>query len=481
MVTAGPVQTRAASDRVDLADVQGNILRGYRKARVRHLVVQVVDAGKARSWIGATVASDRSVAPAITRSAHWGERPPEVCFNLGVTFAGLKALRVPDSSANSFPEAFREGMAARASRLGDWGTSAPEHWLSWFRPGEPVHLIVTLYADTAELLDSWEQAMMTGLGGRAFRICGRNDGAWFNGDQVHFGYRDNISQPRFANARTPGKYDDQPTAPLGTVLLGYKTAFEELTWSLPDPHVLGFNGAFNAYRVLEQDVVAFEAFLDRAAGQLIDSSVADELLPPGSEAAFGTQVNRLQAMREVVAAKLLGRWRNGTPLELSPHDPAPKPPVSDTAFDYNDDTKGLKCPVGAHARRSNPRGGKIVQRVSNHTRRLVRRGVPYGPQFDPARPDGIERGLVANFLCASLAAQFEAVQYDWINLGLQDPRITGSNDPLAGANQEDAGWFDIPTSQEPVRLRGVPRFVRTRGGAYTFLPSISALRWIGSI
>ena len=323
--------------------------------------------------------------------------------------------------------------------------------------------------------------MMAGPGGRALKIRGRNDGAWFNGDQVHFGYRDNISQPRFASVRTPGKYDDQPTAPLGTVLLGYPTALEQLTWTLPNPRVLGFNGAFNAYRVLEQDVVAFEAFLDRAAQQLIESAVADELLPPGSEVAFGAEVSRVQAMREVVAAKLLGRWRNGTPLELSPHDPAPTPPVSDTAFDYNDDTKGLKCPVGAHARRSNPRGGKIVQRVSNHTRRLVRRGVPYGPPFDPAKPDGIERGLVANFLCASLAAQFEAVLYDWINLGLQDPGITGSNDPLVGANQEDASWFDIPTSQGSLRLRGVPRLVRTRGGAYTFLPSISALRWIGSI
>lgn len=480
MVTTAPAPARGAVESVDLTDVQGNILRGYRKGRVRHLVVQVIDARQARSWIGA--ASNGSAMPAITHAGHWGERAPEVCFNVGMTFAGLKALGVPDATASSLPEAFQEGMAARASRLGDWGASAPEQWLPWFRPGEPVHLIVTMYGDTVEAFDSHERAMMRGAGAQAFRVTGRNDGAWFNGDQVHFGYRDNISQPRFASVRMPGKYDDQPTAPLGTVLLGYKTAFEELTWSLPDPPVLGKNGAFNAYRVLEQDVAAFEAFLDRAAGQLLDNPAANELLPAGSEAAFGRQVSRLEAMREVVAAKLMGRWRNGTPLELSPHSPAPQPPVSDTAFDYNDDNSGLRCPLGSHARRCNPRGGKIVQRVANYTRRLVRRGVPYGPPFDPATPnDGIERGLLANFLCGSLAAQFEAVQYDWINLGLQDPRISGSNDPLAGANQEDASWFDIPTSQGPVRLRGLPRLVRTRGGAYTFLPSLSALRWIASI
>jgi deferrochelatase/peroxidase EfeB len=481
MVMPQQADRRPASAGADLADIQGNILKGYRKGRVRHLVVEVTDAPKARRWIAGTVGPDRSIAPELTRAAHWGEKPPAICFNLGITYAGLLALGVPSATAASFPEAYREGMAARAARLGDWGASAPEQWLPWFRPGEQVHLVASLYADTAELLDNWEQAAMAGPGGRAFRICGRNEAAWFNGDQVHFGYRDNISQPRFADVRDPGKYDDQPTAPLGTVLLGYPTALEELTWSLPAPAVLGFNGAFNAYRVLEQDVAAFEAFLDRAADQLLASAEADELLPPGSETAFGTSVTRRTAMREVVAARMLGRWRNGTPLTLSPHNPNPQPPVSDTAYDYNDDPGGLRCPLGSHARRSNPRGGMIVQRVANYTRRLVRRGVPYGPPFDPAKPDGIERGLLANFLCANLAAQFEAIQYDWINLGLQDPRITGSNDPVTGANEADASWFDIQTSRGTVRLRDMPRFVRTRGGAYTFLPGVSALRWIGTL
>ena len=245
--------------------------------------------------------------------------------------------------------------------------------------------------------------------------------------------------------------------------------------------MLGINGAFNAYRVLEQDVAAFEAFLDRAAEQLLDSAVADELLPPGSQEHSGSRPNRLKAMREVAAAKVCGRWRTGTPLSLSPHDPVPNPPVSDTDFDYSDDPDGLKCPFSSHTRHCNPRSGMIVQRIANHTRRLVRRGIPYGPRFDPNNPDGVERGLLGNFLCADLSAQFEAVQYDWINLGLQDPRITGSNDPLLGANEEDMSWFNLPSSHGSIRLRGFPRFVRTRGGAYTFLPSVSALRWIGSI
>jgi deferrochelatase/peroxidase EfeB len=137
-------------------------------------------------------------------------------------------------------------------------------------------------------------------------------------------------------------------------------------------------------------------------------------------------------------------------------------------FDYVDDPQGMKCPYGSHIRRGNPRGGKIVQRVSNHTRRLVRRGFPYGPPYDPARPDNIERGLLGNFLCANLEAQFEAVMYDWLNLGLLDPRLLGSNDPLVGVNDETASSFKLPTRQGTIILRGIPRLVRARGGAYTF-------------
>jgi deferrochelatase/peroxidase EfeB len=480
---AARTSSAADSESVELADVQGNILRGYRKSMVRHLIAQVIDTRQARAWVGATVGPDRSIAPSITNAAHWGERPPDVCFNLGITFTGMQALGVPDSATISFPEAYREGMAARASKIGDWSDSAPEHWKPWFQASDAVHLILTLHADSAALLDQFERVMMSGLGGQAFRITGRNEGAAFDGDEVHFGYRDNISQPRFAQVSPPGKFDGQPSAPLGTVLLGYRTALEQLKWNLPDPPVLGFNGAFNAFRVLEQDVFAFEGFLDRAAEQLLDSPLADSLLAIGVEQGVGSPSKRLAAMREVVAAKLLGRWRNGTPLALSPRDPIPDPRVSDTDFDYVDDNAGSNCPLGAHIRRTNPRGAKIVQRVANHTRRLVRRGMPYGPRWGTTphdADDGVERGLLGNFICADLSAQFEAIYYDWINLGLQDPRITGSNDPLLGANQEDASWFDVVTSQGSVRLRGLPRFVRTRGGAYTFLPSISALRWIGS-
>lgn len=123
-----------------------------------------------------------------------------------------------------------------------------------------------------------------------------------------------------------------------------------------------------------------------------------------------------------------------------------------------------------------------MQRVANYTRRLVRRGMSYGPDFNPTRPDTNERGLLGNFIGANLGAQYEAVMCDWVNLGLQDPDITGANDPLIGANVPEMSWFDLSLRNgRTIRLRHIPQFVRARGGAYTFLPSLSAIQHLSRL
>jgi deferrochelatase/peroxidase EfeB len=481
----------------DIADVQGNILRGYRKPRVRHLILEILDRDAARRWLAAATSGQSDGVPQIT-TGDWGADKPDTCFNIGLTYEGLRALGTAESSLASFPNEFVQGMNARALKLGDVGASVPQTWPSPFNQPKRIHLIATIYAEQSEELDQVQQRALAD--NRAFRLLGTREGCSFPEDRVHFGYRDNITQPRFEEIHDRTRYPDhQPRAPLGTVLLGHPTNLEGLMWQVPQPTTLGYNGAFNAFRVLEQDVVAFEKYLDRAASELIDHPHIDELLPPGAHEKIGSgfsaagrsleglsgknlpdsNASRLAALREVVAANLCGRWRDGTPLALSPD--APDPGVSQTNFDYDAATR---CPYGAHIRRCNPRGGQIVQRVANNSRRLVRRGVPYGPAYEQASAAAScqpERGLLGNFIGANLGAQFEALSCDWMNLGLQDPRITGSNDPIAGANDQDSGWFDLPLkSGETIRLQGLPRFVRTRGGAYTFLPSLSAIRFLGS-
>jgi len=469
----------------DVADVQGNILRGYRQPRVRHLMLSVVEAADARAWLGATVSGTAGV-PQVTSQAPWDEKPAS-CFNMGLTFEGLRALGVSSASLASFPTEFAEGLTARALKLGDIGDSAPEHWPAPFDKPDDIHLVVSIHArEEADLDRIQAQALQHA---RTFRLLDKRDGANFNGDFVHFGYRDNISQPRFAEIHDPADYPDpQPMAPLGTVLLGYPNNFEGLFWRVPDPVALGRNGSFNAFRVLAQDVMGFENYLTEAAKYLLTQKGVDELLPEGGEAKIGEGLSREGALREIVAAQMCGRWRNGVPLALSPDAQYPQPPIQEKQFNNFDYPASSGCPYSSHIRRSNPRDAQIVQRVANNSRRLVRRGMPYGPRYNPLSADATERsgdterGLLGNFIGASLGAQFEAMCTDWINVGLQDPRVTGSNDPLIGANAPETSWFNLVLkSGTTFRLRTLPRFVRARGGAYTFLPSITALRYLGSL
>ena len=479
--------TAAATPRVLVpADVQGNILRGYRRSEVRHLLLAVQEPGAARAWLGAITSGDATQAPQITSEAPWVLPKPDFCFNVGLTAQGLHALGVPAAVVATFPDEFVAGMASRALKLGDVGDSAPSRWAAPFDDPDQLHLVATIHADDEAHLDAVQARAMAAGGGRAWHLLDQRNGANFDGDLVHFGYRDSISQPRFVGVHDPDAMPDrQPLAPLGTVLLGFDTAFEGLSWTVPQPEVLGVGGCFSAFRVLAQDVAGFEAYLNRAASQLLADEAGDELLAPDAACLARSGLTRHAAMREVLAAKLCGRWRNGVPLALSPDTPdgmdtRDRVPLGN--FDYADDNSGARCPFGAHTRRCNPRGSTIVQRMANHTRRLVRRGMPYGAAWPSTPPDNSERGLLGHFLCANLSAQFEAIQYDWLNLGLQDPRITGSNDPLLGANDPMDSWFDLPLpSGRVMRLHGLPRFVTTRGGAYLFLPSLPALRHLAGL
>jgi deferrochelatase/peroxidase EfeB len=462
---------------LDLFDIQGNILRGYRLDLVRHILLEVSDRAAARRFLAAA-ASDAPAGgadvPRITRASDWQARIG-TRFNIGLTFEGLRALGTAPSDLATFPTDFAEGMAARAEKLSDVGDSAPANWPAPFDRPDRLHIVATVYAGTTAGLDGVEAQLA-----RAFTVLGVRDGHNRSEGRVFFGYVDGISQPRFRDVADPDMRGvDEPMDPLGTVLLGHPTHFEGLAFRVPSPDVLGRNGAFNAFRVLRQDVVGFEAFLDRAADHLVGHAKVDLLLPPGAERQVGEGLDRRGALREVVAAQMCGRWRNGTPYTLSPDAQLPEGAVSRTNYDYG---RTSRCPVGAHMRRVNPRGGQIVQRVANRTRRLVRRGVPYGPDFDPAKPDTHERGLLGNFIGASIGGQFEAVMCDWLNLGLQDPDITGTNDPLLGANDPATSWFDLTLSDGgSIRLTGLPRLVTTRGGAYTFLPSLSAIRHLAGL
>lgn len=484
------------SDGLRLDNVQGNILRGYRSAlcHVRYLSLAVTDQSAARRFLGAAASGDAADVPRIMPATNWGDQKPATCFNLGITFAGLRALGTPAAMLSTFPTEFVEGMARRALKLGDFGDSAPANWSAPFDRPDRVHLIATAYAQNPADLERIKTDVAKAFHVLDFRdgrvrrdanVLGpafRNDGSPDN--RSFFGHADGISQPRFDIDGYPDTNPVQPTSPLGTVLLGYATSLEGIRFRVPMSEDLGKDGSFNAFRILAQDCWAFEKFLTEAAERLVqlERVKGPQVLPAGGEAAIRPGLTRVDALREVIAAQVCGRWRNGTPVDTSPYHPlatADLTPEARNGFNYSGETT---CPAGAHIRRVNPRDGRIVQRAANPTRRLVRRSMPYGPDFDAANPDNAARGLLGNFIGASIGAQFEAVMSDWLNLGLHDPTITRHNDPLIGANTPETTAFDLRLMDgTPYRLRGFPRFVTTKGGAYTFLPSFRAIRFLAEL
>jgi len=484
-----------AKTTLDLGDIQGFILRGYKMPMVRHFLLTVGVPAEARRMLGRLVSGDESDAPQITTAEDWHvtfepgpednpadvpRRKPDYCLNLGITWPGLLALeikeRVPTLSFKSFG-AFVAGAAERAKLVGDTGESDPQHWIDGFGKGSD-HVLVTLHAISPDAMTTYGDRLSALFAeGNAFRQIWRTDGMALmevrNGEpvptfKVHFGYIDGISMTTIRGG--PERYPpdhQQPCEPWLFVLRD-----EAANYFVPEPRELGLNGSFAVFKMIKTDVVGFENCL---------------------------QSNKDKIDPELLAAKICGRWRNGVPLALSPGTDSPPggiPPERLNDFEYvnadgTGDPKGLRCPVGAHMRRINPRGQPITGQGqpggSNNTHRLIRRGMPYGPAYDPSQPDdGIERGLLGYFINSSIENQYEFVLGHWVN----DSEFAGavrlhpkSKDPMIGTQDLAESIFVIPQANgaPPIKVTGFSSFVTTKAAAYCFLPSVTAIKFISRL
>jgi deferrochelatase/peroxidase EfeB len=118
--------------------------------------------------------------------------------------------------------------------------------------------------------------------------------------------------------------------------------------------------------------------------------------------------------------------------------------------------------------------------VLSNRRRVIRRATPYGPPTLGDRTDA-ERGMVMLILCASLARQFEFVQQQWINYG-SDTNAGNDTDPLVGLHDAKAKFVipaDPASGHAPFIAEGLPQFVESKGGAYFFMPGVTALTMLG--
>jgi Dyp-type peroxidase family len=300
------------------------------------------------------------------------------------------------------------------------------------------------------------QAALAGLSGVA--LISRLDVGVPPTLREHFGFHDGISRPFIeGEGGSPLPGQGEP-AKAGEFVLGYENELGTIARA-GGPEVLWRNGTFIAIRKIRQNVAAFRKFL------------RDNADTPQGE--------------EFIAAKMMGRWRSGCPLALSPLKDDPDM-VSDTmrnnAFGYyDDDADGRKTPVGSHIRRVNPRDALKDTITDVRLHRVLRRGSAYGPLLPDGaiEDDGIDRGIVLAIINANPGRQFEFVQSQWLNDG--DFISQGSRtDPIVG-RRDISSDYAYPAKPVRRRLTGLADFTATRGGEHVFLPGLGGLEWLAGL
>jgi Dyp-type peroxidase family len=473
-----------SAERLDRRDIQGIVASGYDHLGCASFVfTAVVDPALAKSWL-------KNLVGKVTTA----DSKRSACVNIAFTWEGLQRMSVPESLSDSgslygFPHEFVAGMnrPEAAGILGDTDGSAQTWWQFGAQGQKSIHILVLLYANSLQELEAlWQQTCDPDLLKRwGLEVVIEQRSFRKDGDRSEpFGFRDGISQPSVAGLNKPApRIEDMIKA--GEFVLGYENEYGYRTrlpgilrvedpskqlWEHPDDptnrKAFGKNGTYLVFRKLSQNVKRFEDFLD-------ENSIGPSGIVDGYK-------------RELVAAKLVGRWRSGAPLVLAPdHDiPALADNPINNEFGYmRTDPEGLACPVGAHIRRANPRDSlpfaisKSLKLSRRH--RIIRRGRKYeegSEGLTTKNSEGKDQGLYFIALNGDLLRQFEFIQQNWMN----NPTFNGlddDKDPIAGDNQ-DRGNFTIQSKPLAKRLCGLPRFVTVRGGGYFFLPGMKTLNFL---
>lgn len=436
---------------LELDDIQHILLTRTPAMTGRYEFLSFDTAAGGRAWLAELLDRVQSASDAVATmdaSKRW--------ITVAFTWTGLRALGVPEDALATFPDEFREGMAARADILGDTGANAPEHWVGGLA-GNDIHAIAILFArdddEHRRCVGEHDKLVARCDGVRTVSYLDLNANPPFNYAHDHFGFRDRLSQPVMKGSGEEPTPGSGAALEPGEFILGYPDEFSTSP-VIPEPQVLARNGSFMAYRRLQEHVGAFRAYL------------ADNAANPEEQ--------------ELLAAKFMGRWRSGAPLVLAPDADDPElgaDPMRNNDFNYGEmDPFGYACPLGSHARRLNPRDTAH----NMNRRRMIRRGATYGPALpDGAPEDGVDRGIAAFIICASLVRQFEFAQNVWIN-DKSFHELGNEHDPICGTQD---GSLDFTVPKRPIRKvhKGIPAFTTLRGGGYFFLPGLNALRFLATL
>ncbi|HWH12948.1 MAG TPA: Dyp-type peroxidase [Solirubrobacteraceae bacterium] len=457
------------SNRLDLGDIQGDILLAYGNDYpfTSYLFVNVGGAD-GRGWLGGLVDRVTTALPWPKDSAG-ATIKQDTTLNLAFTASGLAALGVSNELLATFSAEFRAGMASRAADLGDVGASAPASWESGLGSGT-AHVLATINAKRRDLLQRDLAAFRKHAEDWGVTVVNEQHAELLSGQREHFGFSDGFGQPaiegvtqhKSAGGGVPEPGGRWRALAAGEFILGYEDEDSrydpERRLPIAPAAPLGRSGTYMVYRKLHQDVALWRRTLRDAAHGY-----------PGGP-------RRL-------AAKIVGRWPNGAPLVTSPDEPDadfdPSLPGSNDFRYLDHDADGARCPLGAHIRRTSPRDALGWKGLDDagllaFRHRIIRRGMPYGPPLEPdlTVDDGVDRGLV--FVCfnASISRQFEGIALQWVNDG-NAFHIGDDRDFLLGGASA-SGKMTIQ-GQPPYFVAAQPSLVTTKGGEYLFAPGMTAL------
>jgi Dyp-type peroxidase family len=433
---------------LEVSDIQATVLRPRPSSyRGEYVVLRIDEAAQGREML-------RRIVPHVAPADDWWLPSLPGWLGIAFTYQGLKALGVSQASLDTFPEEFRQGMAPRAAILNDVGENAPSHWEYPFGTAD-MHVALAIYSkDDASLQTVLERAQQCHHDLARISVVYRMRFSELPDGRNPFGFKDGLHNPHVEGSGSTLHPGSGPPIKAGEFIMGYPDELG-VTAARPEPEVLRRNGTFLAFRKFHMNVAAFRRYL------------REQTSSPEEE--------------ELIAAKMVGRWRSGAPLALALERDDPKLGADadrNNNFSYDDDMQGLRCPFSAHIRRVNPRDALKNELVAANLHHFLRRGTNYGPPLPEGalEDDGIERGGVFLLIGAHLRQQFEFVQSQWVTDGnfISHGR---EQDPILG-NAEGDGIFTIPKRPVRRRLHGLPQFVVVRGGEYCFMPGLRALKWL---